>query len=196
MPNYSIYTEFELLKLLSNGDQQAFEALYSQHWADLYRSAFYILKDDAASKDIVQEIFVWLWDRRANLEIKNLKSYLKAAVRFKIANYIRSGQIRESFFVELAAFNSSVNFSSAEELIEVNELRTIIQQAIAELPAKCREIYLLKREEKLSNQEIAERLGISIKTVENQMTIALKRIRTAVEPYILSMLLSGAFYFS
>lgn len=189
MNTYSSYTDSELLVLLSQDDKDAFDRLYSKHWPDLYKSAYFILKDPDACKDIVQDIFVWLWEHRKGLEVHALKSYLKAAVRFKVANYIRAGNIRESFFDELIKFAPSVLSPTIEEFSEIKELNAIIQQAISHLPVKCREIFKLSREEHLSNQEIANRLRISVKTVENQMTIALRRIRNTIEPYMINLLI-------
>ena len=196
MSTYSSYTDSELLLLLSQGDQNAFDILYLRHWPDLYKSAFFILRDKDACQDVVQDIFVWLWEHRQGLEIHSLKSYLKAAVKFKVANYIRSGNIRKSFFDEIAKLIPSTLSPSSEEFAEIKDLNAIIQQAISHLPDKCREIFKLSREEHLSNQEIADRLQISVKTVENQMTIALRRIRSAVEPYMISLLIIPITYYN
>ena len=184
LSTYSTYTDNELLRLLSRNNIEAFDNLYTRHWAEMYKSAFFILKEQDACKDIVQDIFVWLWEHRQVLEIHTLKSYLKAAVKFKVANYIRSQKIRKSFFEELADYSPSAMVTNSEEMAEINELKAIIHLAIIELPDKCREIFRLSREEHLSNREIADRLGISVKTVENQMTIALSRIRRTLEPYM------------
>ena len=189
MTAYTEYTDGRLLELLAENDQQAFEQLYTRHWAGLYQSAFFILRDGDACKDIIQDVFVWLWEHRHSVQIKSVPSYLRAAVRFKIANYIRSGRIRASFFDELAALNPTVLPPDSQELAEVRELRALIHQVIGELPPKCQEIFRLSREERLSNQEIADRLGLSVKTVENQMTIALRRLRSGVDPYVVSSLL-------
>jgi RNA polymerase sigma-70 factor (ECF subfamily) len=180
--------------LLSQGNREAFDILFSRHWEALYKSAFFILKDEDASKDVVQDVFIWLWENRTRLNINSLKSYLHAAVKFKVANYIRSGKIRESFFGELAGAKILTEPAGPEETAELKELKSIIQAAIDELPDKCREIFLLSRDQQLSNAEIAAKLGLSIKTVENQMTIALRRIRNAVQPYlgILVLLFVGA----
>lgn len=194
MITYTTYSDPQLLVLLSQDNQQAFEAIYSRHWEDLYKTAFFILRDNNACKDIVQDIFIWIWERRKELEIQTLKSYLKAAVKFKVANYIRSGNIRESFFDEMTKFIPSTSSPTSKEFGEIKELAAIIQQAISQLPEKCREIFKLSRDEHLSNHEIAERLGVSIKTVENQMTIALRRIRSAVEPYMTSLLIIPIIY--
>lgn len=139
--------------------------------------------------DIVQDVFAWMWEHRHTLQVVSVKAYLKAAVRFKMANYIRSGRVRDTFFQELANYTPSNLPPGAEELAEARELQAIIQRAIGQLPQKCQEIFRLSREERLSNQEIAKRLGVSVKTVENQMTIALKRLRSKVEPLIGILLL-------
>lgn len=164
--------------MLVNNDQDAFKHLYERYWFELYQCAFAMLKDQHAAKDILQDVFIWIWENRTTLNITYVKAYLKAAVRFKVANYIRSGNIREHLFDELAKLPSHSQAPTSDELIELKELRQVIHDSMLQLPQKCREVYRLSREEGLSNQEIAQRLGISVKTVEAQMTIALKRLRT------------------
>jgi RNA polymerase sigma-70 factor (ECF subfamily) len=171
------------------GNENAFSMLYSRHWLDLYKFSFFILRDQDACKDIIQDVFVWVWEHRKELKIQTPKSYLKTAVKYKIANYIRSGKIRESFFEEVAKCNFDTSLPGVDEFAELRELHQIIQISVLNLPLKCREIFRLSREANLSNQEIAEQLGISIKTVENQMTIALRRIRENVEPHVICILM-------
>ncbi len=192
MQDYSSYTDAELVVLLSQSDKSAFDALYLRNWEDLYKSAYYILRDQEASKDIVQDVFVWLWKHRETVKIALVKSYLRAAVKFKVANYIRAGKIREKFFDEIISFKPTHSLSQSDELAEVRDLNIIIQQAVSLLPEKCREVYKLSREAHLSNQEIANRLDISVKTVENQMTIALRRLRSAIEVYLITYLILQA----
>lgn len=189
----SIYTscsDTKLLELLSQSDRQAFDQLYNKYWEELYLTAFLVLRNKEASKDIVQEIFIWLWEKRKSFQIISLKPYLKAAVKFKVANYIRSGKIRKTFFDFALNINFNELSSSSEELLEVKELKELIHQVVTNLPEKCREIFRLSREENLSNQEISQRLKISIKTVENQMTIALHRLRHAIKPFLFILFFS------
>lgn len=181
-------TDTELVSLIAKGDQDAFNMLYGRHWEGLYKYAFLILKDKDACKDMVQDVFVWVWEHRKGLNMQAPKSYLKTAVKYKVANYIRTGNIRESFFEEAAQFNPAQSIPGAVEFAEVNELNQIIRLTVANLPIKCREIFRLSREENLSNRDIARLLGISIKTVENQMTIALHRLRTNVEQHLTAIL--------
>jgi RNA polymerase sigma-70 factor (family 1) len=180
---YNEYTDQELLILSAKDNPDAFDTLYFRYWEDMYKTAFAILKDADCCKDIIQDVFIWLWQHRHTLQILHLKSYLRAAIKFKVANYIRSGNVRESFFKELASVQLPVH-SPAEDQVEFKQLKGIVLQAISDLPEKCREIFQLSRDEELSNREIAEKLHISVKTVENQMTIALRRVRQATEPHL------------
>lgn len=189
MSAFQLYTDAELLILLAQDSREAFDMLYHRHWENMYKTAFGILKDSNASKDVVQDIFIWLWQKRAALEIESLPAYLRAAVKFKVANYIRSANIRESFFEALGKLTITATAPAAEEIVEIKELKAIIINAVELLPDKCRTIYKLSRNEHLTNQQIADRLGLSVKTVEGQMTIALRRIRSALEPYLLTLLL-------
>jgi RNA polymerase sigma-70 factor (family 1) len=156
--------------------------LYKRHWAELYKFAFFVLRDKDACKDIIQDVFVWIWERKEELQIQCPKSYLRAAVKYKIANYIRAGKIKENFFKVAVKFDYSTSTPGSEEFVELRELNNIIQQAILHLPIKCRKIFMLSRDANLSNREISEQLGISVKTVESQITIAHQRLRTKIDP--------------
>lgn len=174
--------------MLKRGDMDAFDMLYARHWSAMYQTAWYLLRDESVCMDIVQDVFTWLWEKREQLDIQTVPAYLRTAVRFKVANYIQAGKIRENFYEELSNLNISAG-SGPQELLELNDLKTIIQQAVNGLPERCREIFLLSRDGQLTNQQIADLLDISLKTVEAQKTIALKRIRAAVEPHLLALLL-------
>lgn len=182
------YSDLELISLLKRGEVAAFDLLYSRHWSGMYQAAFYLLRDQNACMDIVQDIFAWLWEKREELEIQAVPSYLRSAVRFKVANYIRSGKIRDEFYTALADL-SLPETPGPQDFLELNDLKVIITQVVNSLPEKCREIFLLSRDGQLTNQQIADLLNISIKTVEAQKTIALKRIRAAVDPHLLALLL-------
>jgi RNA polymerase sigma-70 factor (family 1) len=193
---YIEYSDQELIPLLNNNDRYAFGQLYERHWFELYQSAFYLLRETDASKDIVQDVFLWIWENRASWNVSNVKAYLKAAVRFKVANYIRSGNIRESFFDELA--NAPLDTFSAlggHEFTELRELQRMMLEAVLQLPPKCREVYLLSKEDGLSNKEIAAQLGISVKTVEAQMTIALQRLRKTLHFRLIYIFIFTPFLF-
>ena len=182
-------TDHDLIHSIAEGNKKAFNTLYQRHWEGLYKFAFFILRDNETCKDIVQDVFIWLWEHKEGLQMQSPQSYLKTAVKYKIANFIRTGKIRETFFEEVAQFKHQCNLPDALEFAEVKELNHIIQLTVATLPPKCKEIFQLSRDENLSNREIAKQRGISVKTVENQITIAIHRIRSNVEQHLLSLLL-------
>jgi RNA polymerase sigma-70 factor (family 1) len=187
---YSQYSDDELLSLLSSHDKLAFDTIYNRYWETLYNSAFFITRDTELSKDILQDIFVWLWENRTALKIGSLRPYLRAAVKFKVANWIRSGRIHDRVLEQISNFGADNFPTTPEKEAEIAELSKIIARAIEQLPAKCREIYLLKRVEQLSTRQIADRLQVSVKTVENQISIAQKKIRASLGPAIVALLVS------
>jgi RNA polymerase sigma-70 factor (family 1) len=178
MSAYSTYTDQELMSLLKDGDEYAFTEIYTRYWDFLYQSCYAILKDSASCDDIVQEIFVWLWTNREKHLTDSFKPYLYSAVKYKVANLIRHGKVREAFFARAVA---NYRETAAEENgLELKELKEIIAQFTEGLPERAQMIFHLSRNEFLSNKEIAERLGISEKTVENQMNINLKKLKISL----------------
>ena len=188
MQDLSTYSDQQLLHMLGTGDHSAFEALYRRYSPMMYKAAYAVLNDRQASSDLVQEIFIWLWEKRLNLSIETIQPYLRTAVKFKVANLIRSGKIRDSFFEELARRNTRTE-NNAGDLIEVKHMQMVIQQAIDSLPPQSRKIFLLRREHQYTNKEIAARLGITVKAVEKQMTTSLRLIRKAMEPHLVELLI-------
>lgn len=175
---YKYLPDDELLLKLSHDDKNAFDEIYRRYWSDMFNSAYNIFRERESCMDIVQELFIWLWEHRNQLNVVSLKPYLIVAVKFKVANYIRSGKVRASFFDKLKQVEEP--YELIEDSVEVKELMAVINHFTNQLPERCREVFLLSRQEHLSNKEIAERLGISVKTVENQMTIAIKKLRTSL----------------
>jgi RNA polymerase sigma-19 factor, ECF subfamily len=171
------YSDSELVVSLCNGDEPAFNEIYKRHWQGMYHSAYNILQEEDPCLDIVQEVFVWLWNNREKLDVSSLRSYLISAVKYKVANHIRHGKVRRNFFEDVLRYKQDV-FN--DESFEVKELKEIITRFTEKLPERSRQIFHLSRNEHLSNREIAEEMGISEKTVENQMTIALRKLRISL----------------
>jgi RNA polymerase sigma-70 factor (family 1) len=169
----------EILTLIGHDDRAAFSELYNRYWQTMYQAAWNVLRDQESCMEVIQEVFVWLWDHRSGLQISSLPAYLRAAVKYKITDILRSNRAREACFVNLDDLDPT-NLLFAEDPLELKELKAIISQMSAKLPARARLIFELSRNEQLSNREIAEKLSISEKTVENQITIALKKLRIAM----------------
>jgi len=176
--NYNDLQDGELLLRLCDNDQNAFDEIYRRYWSFMYQSAYNILREREACRDIVQELFIWLWENRANLNILSIKPYLMVAVKFKVANYIKKGKVRSSFFEQLKKIEEP--YELVEDSLEVKEMMQIIDHFINQLPEKCRKVFILSRREHLTNKEIADQLNISVKTVENQMTIALRKLKSSL----------------
>ncbi len=176
--NYTCVPDTELLTMLADSKVEAFDEIYRRYWSNMYNSAYNILRDKDSCMDIVQELFIWLWEHRTQLDVDSLKSYLLVAVKFKVTNYIRRGKVRQSYFDKLKKIDEPCEI--VEDSVEVKELIQIINHFTGQLPPKCKEVFLLSRQEYLSNKEIAEKLGVSVKTVENQMTIALRKLRISL----------------
>ena len=134
----------------------------------------YYIHDREKSQDLVLDIFTYIWENRQNFEIKQtLKAYLFQAARNKSFTYIRDKKI-PVYLEEMEGMEIVQNYDSE---LELQELHHLIEEAVSLLPDKCREIFRKSREENLTNKEIAGQLHISEKTVEGQITIALKKIR-------------------
>ena len=163
-----------LLKLIKQGDQIAFRHLFYQYADSLERFITYYIHDREKSQDLVLDIFTYIWENRQNFEIKQtLKAYLFQAARNKSFTYIRDKKI-PVYLGEMEGMEIVQNYDSE---LELQELHHLIEEAVSLLPDKCREIFRKSREENLTNKEIAGQLHISEKTVEGQITIALKKIR-------------------
>ena len=176
----------QLLLLVRRNDVEAFEVLYNRFWERLFIAANRILEDEEASKDILQEIFIDIWNRRNSLEIQNLNAFLYKAVKFQIAKELRKRPINPIHLEMIADIKSTY---STEDAVILSDLNEQIEQVIVALPPRCQEIFRLSRFENLSNKEIAQRLNISLSTVENQIHIALKSLHSNLDNTLSFLLL-------
>ncbi len=181
-----VFTDQELLEKLRQDDADAFENIYKKYFSRLYAHAYKLLKDKDACKDIIQEIFSQLWFKRHTQEIKALDAYLYAATRFQVFKIIRSNRSYENLFDvedELPACRNT------ESVINEKEMALTLFNGVAQLPEKCRTIFYMSRMEYLSNKDIALKLSIAPKTVENQLTIAFRKLRVNFRDYLPALIL-------
>ncbi len=140
------------------------------------------------AKEIVQESFINLWEKRQSIDIsKSVKSYLTTSIRNKCLNYLRDTKKFNTEIILSDVLFQEVDFEQSDKLIE-KELNNKINNAIDDLPEKCKEIFQLNRFENLKYKEIAVKLNISIKTVETQMSKALKHLRKKLKDYLLILI--------
>jgi RNA polymerase sigma-70 factor (ECF subfamily) len=173
MSSYKTYTDDQLLELLKGNDDEAFTEIYGRYAETLYRFAWNILEEEEECRDAVQDVFVWFWENRGRLHVTVLKYYLLAAVKYKLVRTIQKSKRKD----EILSARPAIASSFVEDTTELNELKAIIRQFTETLPPRAKEIFYLSRDEYLTNKEIAAKLHISEKTVENQITISLKKLR-------------------
>jgi RNA polymerase sigma-70 factor (ECF subfamily) len=172
-------TDSELWDAVRNDDESAFDTLFKRYWARLYKIAFQQLNDQESSLEIVHDVFLSLWNRRATLEIKTFPNFLLTAIRYQIYSRQKSARMSVAYRAEFDEAEHLSEPNSGDVHIRELELQLELNQYLDQLPRRCHEIFRLSRIENLSNQEIADKLGVSKKSVENQLTIALKYLRVA-----------------
>ncbi|HEY0176283.1 MAG TPA: sigma-70 family RNA polymerase sigma factor [Pedobacter sp.] len=167
--------ETELLSRLRLGDANAYSLLYDRYWESLYIQAYKRVNDEEASKDIVQNVLINIWQRHETLHISSeLEHYLNAAVKFQVFSYFRTEKVKDKVMDQ--ALLRFEDISTINDLEGYYELERLIAGEIELLPDKMKEAYLLKAE-KHSISEIALRLNLKEQTVSNHLSEALRRIR-------------------
>ena len=174
MTDVRTLSERQLLLSLQQGDESAFTEIYTRYSRKLLAIAFNYSRDPDLAEEIVQDIFLSLWERSSSLQIESLEAYLATAVKFAIFRQIYTQKKR----IELAKTHYKIEtIVLDEDKIYAKFLDEYIQGIIETLPKKCRIVFQYSRNMHLNNKEIAEKMNISEKTVESHMTKALKTIR-------------------
>lgn len=170
----------QLLDRLGSDDPQAFEDIYRRYWQRLYDFACTKTRDTDTAEEIVQELFVTIWERRHSLQVKNLQSYLFTSVRNRIIDHFKD----KAF----AALDSVDPLSEPDYPLFLDELEQAMQQAVGQLPEKTRKIFVLSRFEGNTVRQIASLLGMPERTVEYHITQALRTLKTLLKEFIVVML--------
>ena len=176
-----------MLQAIQQGDESAFDALFRRYYEPLCHYASSLTDGDLdEAEDLVQQSFVKLWEQRATLQVQwSVKAYLYKMVHNRCLNRLRDAQTREKYKVYNAAQLEQGYENDPGAASELNER---ILQALDTLPPECRRIFELSRFEELKYREIADQLGISIKTVETQMGKALRLMRTELADYLITLI--------
>ena len=179
MNDYHLYDDENLLSLLKQDDASAYTALYNRYWERMVTFAYIKLQSGADAKEVVQDVFLDMWNRRFNLQIPgNFQAYISGSVKYKIFTLLAKRKKELSNYQNIPTGLAS---RSTEEWLSYDQLRADLEKAVLRLPEKCRLVFKLSREKGLSTPEIAHQLQISPKTVENHMTKALFRLRKALK---------------
>jgi RNA polymerase sigma-70 factor (ECF subfamily) len=165
-----------------------FEELFKTHYAALHRYAYNLVQDLAVAEDMVQGMYCKLWERRQDLTIKgDPYPLLLTSVRNDCLNYLKHLEVRKQHQAHTLHVQKNASVNAGDNL-HAKEINTALQQAIATMPARCKEVFELSRVATLPYKDIAALLGISVKTVEAQMAKALRQLRAALSQYELNVL--------
>ncbi|MDW7694904.1 RNA polymerase sigma-70 factor [Flammeovirgaceae bacterium SG7u.111] len=166
-----------LVLQLKAGNEVAFKQLFVKHYQKVFYFAFNYLKVKEDAEEIVHDVFVQVWNNKHKLnEDLSFEGFVRTIARNLIYNQFKKKDYHQLYLNYIQAHETHICFNT-EEQIEYNELKQLTQEAIEKLSPRKREIFNLSRTEGLSHQEIADSLGISIRTVKDQMTKALNDIR-------------------
>ena len=176
-------------------DKPGFEKLFRSEFTGLVHFGIRYVKDYETARGIVQDAFIGLWEKRATIDPgKSVTSYLSTTVRNKCLNHLRDTKKFSNGLLEIENLKADTGYEQPLRIMET-ELKQTIGHAIAELPEKCRQIFELSRFRNMKYQEIADHLGLSVKTVEAQMSKALQHMRNRLKPFLTILLLILILYF-
>ena len=174
-------TDRELVAAASKGSEEAFQQLYDKYWGDLYKIAYHRLPSEEDVKDVLQETFLSLWKNIHHISVDdNIGGYLYTSVRNKIFNYYEKNQLQLKTLMN-RPFIPIQSEDSIYSSIQTKELKLVINAIVTDMPSKMKEIYLLSKEQQLTNAEIAGLLMLAPQTVKNQIHQALIRIRRELQ---------------
>ncbi len=162
-------------------DQQAYKELFTSFYSYLFQFAFGIVKSKESAEEVVSDIFIKVWERREGIEkINNLKVYLYVAARNIAFNYLNKQERAITKSIDEYPIEFASRYFNPEQMMVTADMMRLIEKEINKLPPKCKVIFKLVKEDNLKYREVAEILNISVKTVENQLAIALRKIGNAV----------------
>lgn len=195
MSGYTANSDWELIALLKQGKQIAFTEVYNRYSALLYVYAFKLTADGDTARDMIQELFIWLWDHRETLELRtSLPAYLYTAVRYKFLKQVAHQKVKAGYAEQfLKTVESGV--SNTENYIEDKDLIRTVERLMSELPSKMARAFILSKLEFRTHQEIAEELNISEKTVRNLVSRAIIQLKPKVGLSIFAVILLSGFFF-
>ncbi|HYX08326.1 MAG TPA: RNA polymerase sigma-70 factor [Bacteroidales bacterium] len=168
---------------LKIGDKKAFEYIFKNYYLQLCLFSKQYTGNIDDSREVVQDLFIWLWEKRGNLDhLQSVKTYVHSSLRF---NSIRKRSMDKFRFIDTTDISEEKFVSGFHDELEYTELQSVVFKVINRLPDRCREIFELSRYEKHTYKEIAQKLGISVKTVEGQISKALRNIQSGIEKYLI-----------
>lgn len=179
----STYSDHELLSAIRQDDEKAFAELVRRYWKHAHDMTYARVRCLDATQELVQNLFVAIWDKRASLYIRHLPSYLSAAVKNRVLNYIESQLTHRRHWDHYKQFISQADRVTDND-VKINELMEALESGMDELPEKSKKIFRLHQLEGLSISEIARNLNLSEKAIRYHVTQSTKRLRLHLKDYM------------
>lgn len=186
----------KLVGRLKKSDRKAFNQLFELLWENTFTHAAYMVTDEDVAKDIVQDIWLDIWNRRKTIKNHDFERYIYKAVRNNCYKHFRSAKLKPVQLEVIKTLNLKYE-AAIDELHDLEEKKVLISSTLKQLPQRCQQIFRMSRYDLVPNEQIAERLGISKRSVENQLSLALKAIKsTFLAPYNISAISFLLMFFS
>jgi RNA polymerase sigma-70 factor (family 1) len=190
---YDLLADHMLVRLLHADDEIAFKQIYKKYWRALFLNVLKKVRVSQIAEELVQNVFVSLWEKRQNLKIRELAPYLQTAVKYQAINYIKSSILHKSVMSSMALDFPLDENNSASTLL-THELELVIDRAIRHLPEKTQQIFRLSHLENRSNSEISKSLQISEKAVEYHITRSLRILRFQLKDFMYFLIGTCTFF--
>lgn len=180
-----IENEKQVLKQVSEGDPQAFRTLYMHYYDRLFQFAMFFLHSEAASEDVVEDVFFMLWrDRSMLTSIPNFHPYIYQSIRYGCFNVLKSGYVSKRDGFPETELQVHLSSDTPFDELSYQELCVAVKEAIHSLPDRCRIIFKMAKEDEMNHREIAEALNVKLCTVERQLLLAKFKIKQALAPFL------------
>ncbi|MCW3466386.1 RNA polymerase sigma factor [Chitinophaga nivalis] len=190
----NVLDDHQLLERIKEGDAAAFRMLFDRHWEGLYLFAWKRLKSKQDAEDVVQHVFMKIWEHRSAKNIQlSIQAYLYKSVYYEVLAALKNMSASREEISAVTEYTLPV-FSGVLEKLSLADLNDIINKEVGNLPGRMQLIYKLSREEDYSIKAIAEKLNLSEQTVKNQLTMALSRLRKPVFEAVLLLLLKDLMF--
>jgi RNA polymerase sigma-70 factor (family 1) len=183
MEIYKNLSDAELVVLLKEMDHAAFTEIYNRYAVLMFYKVNQMLRDMETSQDLIQDLFVAMWNKPALIQAdNNLSGYLYISARNSVLKHIQRNKLKNDYLSSLAGFMTEISLETLHDIAE-KDLAGIVQREIDQLPAKMKQVFEMSRKENLSHAEIADKLGISPQTVKKQVNNALRILRVKLSVY-------------
>lgn len=173
---YKHCADDQLTTALAEGDRNAFSQVYERYWSPLYQLTYQKVRSREIAEELVQNLFVSLWEKQGTIAIRELRPYLFTALRFSIINHIESSQVRERFIAYYESFMQQATHQPADELA-LRDLTDAIERSLHTLPEQTQQVFRMSRFDCLTIPEIADKLSLSEKAIQYHLSKALRVVR-------------------